>query len=48
MVLPLRELEKRGKEGHLDDAEALFERASRHLELTRDKVGTYVRQYQHH
>jgi PAS domain S-box-containing protein len=48
MVLPLRELEKRGKEGHLADAEALFERASRHLELTRDKVGTYVRQYQHH
>jgi two-component system, sensor histidine kinase and response regulator len=48
MVLPLRELEKRGKEGHLADAEALFERASRHLELTRDKVGTYVRQYQSH
>jgi PAS domain S-box-containing protein len=48
MVLPLRELEKRGKEGHLSDAESLFDRASRHLELTRDKVGTYVRQYQHH
>jgi two-component system, sensor histidine kinase and response regulator len=48
MVLPLRELEKRGKEGRLADAEALFDRASRHLELTRDKVGTYVRQYQHH
>ena len=48
MVLPLRELEKRGKEGHLADAEALFERASRHLEMTRDKVGTYVRQYQNH
>ena len=48
MVLPLRELEKRGKEGQLGDAEALFDRASRHLELTRDKVGTYVRQYQHH
>ncbi len=48
MVPPLRELEKRGKEGRLDDAEALFDRASRHLEQTRDKVGTYVRQYQHH
>ncbi len=48
MVLPLRELERRGKQGHLGDAEALYERASRHLELTRDKVGTYVRQYQHH
>jgi PAS domain S-box-containing protein len=48
MVLPLRELEKRGKAGQLNDAEALYERASRHLELTRDKVGTYVRQYQHH
>jgi CheY-like chemotaxis protein/HPt (histidine-containing phosphotransfer) domain-containing protein len=48
MVLPLRELEKRGKEGRLGDAEALFDRASRHLELTRDKVGTYVRQYQNH
>jgi PAS domain S-box-containing protein len=48
MVLPLRELEKRGKEGRLEDAEALFERASRHLELTRDKVGSYVRQYQSH
>jgi PAS domain S-box-containing protein len=46
MVLPLRELEKRGKEGKLDDAEQLFDRASRHLELTRDKVGTYIRQQQ--
>jgi PAS domain S-box-containing protein len=48
MVLPLRELERRGKQGQLGDAEALYERASRHLEMTRDKVGTYVRQYQHH
>jgi CheY-like chemotaxis protein len=48
MVRPLRELEKRGKEGQLDEADALFDLASRHLELTRDKVGTYVRQYQHH
>jgi HPt (histidine-containing phosphotransfer) domain-containing protein len=46
MVLPLRELEKRGKEGKLGDAEALFDRASRHLELTRNKVGTYIRQQQ--
>ncbi len=46
MVLPLRELEKRGKEGRLDDTEALFDQASRHLEMTRDKVGTYVRAYQ--
>jgi HPt (histidine-containing phosphotransfer) domain-containing protein len=46
MVPPLRELEKRGKEGRLGDAESLFDLASRHLELTRDKVGTYVRQYQ--
>jgi hypothetical protein len=48
MVLPLRELEKRGKEGKLGDAEALFDRASRHLELTRNKVGTYIRQHQNH
>jgi len=48
IVLPLRELEKRGKEGRLGDAEALFDRATRHLELTRDKVGNYVRQYQSH
>ena len=48
MVLPLRELEKRGKEGKLGDAEALFDRASRHLELTRNKVGTYIRQQQGH
>jgi two-component system, sensor histidine kinase and response regulator len=48
MVRPLRELEKRGKEGQLDEADALFDLASRHLELTRDKVGVYVRQYQHH
>ena len=48
MVLPLRQLEKRGKEGNLADAEALFDRASRHLELTRNKVGTYIRQHQHH
>jgi two-component system, sensor histidine kinase and response regulator len=46
MVLPLRELEKRGKEGRLDDADALYDRASRHLELARDKVGTYIRQHQ--
>ena len=45
MVPPLRELEKRGKEGNLGDAEALFERASRHLELTRNKVGSYIRQH---
>jgi len=48
MVRPLRELEKRGKEGNLDNAEALFDRASRHLELTRNKVGTYIRQHQTH
>ena len=48
MVLPLRELEKRGKEGRLGDAEALFDQASRHLEMTRNKVGTYVQEYQHH
>ncbi|MGO8700654.1 MAG: response regulator [Limisphaerales bacterium] len=48
MVPPLRELEKRGKQGQLSGADVLFERASRHLELTRDKVGTYVRQYQSH
>ena len=39
MVLPLRELEKRGKQGQLGDADALFDRASRHLEMTRNKVG---------
>jgi PAS domain S-box-containing protein len=46
MVPPLRELERRGKEGDLGDAEPLFDRASRHLELTRNKVGTYIRQHQ--
>ena len=46
MVPPLRELENRGKEGKLGDAEALYDRASRHLELTRNKVGTYIRQHQ--
>jgi HPt (histidine-containing phosphotransfer) domain-containing protein len=46
MVLPLRALERQGKEGRLTNAEALFAQASRHLELTRDKVGTYVREYQ--
>jgi CheY-like chemotaxis protein len=48
MVLPLRELEKRGKEGKLGDSEALYERASRHLELTRNKVGSYIRAQQIH
>jgi CheY-like chemotaxis protein/HPt (histidine-containing phosphotransfer) domain-containing protein len=48
MVLPLRELEKRGKDGKLGDAEILYDRASRHLELTRNKVGTYIRQQQGH
>jgi len=47
MVLPLRELERQGKEGHLTNAEALFAQAGRHLELTRDKLGTYVREHQH-
>jgi CheY-like chemotaxis protein len=46
MVLPLRALERQGKEGRLTNAEALFAQASRHLERTRDKVGTYVREYQ--
>jgi two-component system, sensor histidine kinase and response regulator len=46
MVPPLRELEQRGKQGQLGDADALFDRASRHLELTRDKVGSYIRQHQ--
>jgi len=46
MVMPLRELEKRGKEGRLDDTEALFDQASRHLEATRSKVGIYVKEYQ--
>jgi len=46
MVLPLRELERQGKEGRLTNAEALFAQTSRHLELTRNKVGTYVREYQ--
>jgi CheY-like chemotaxis protein len=46
MVAPLRELEKRGKEGRLGDAEALFDQASRHLEMTRHKVGTYIQEYQ--
>jgi PAS domain S-box-containing protein len=46
MVPPLRELERRGKQGQLGEADVLFERASRHLELTRDKVGTYIRQHQ--
>lgn len=48
MVLPLRELERRGKEGRLGDAEALFDQASRHLEMTRHKVGSYVQEYQNH
>jgi CheY-like chemotaxis protein len=48
MVAPLRELEKRGKEGRLGDAEAFFDQASRHLEMTRNKVGTYVQEYQNH
>jgi HPt (histidine-containing phosphotransfer) domain-containing protein len=46
MVLPLRELERRGKEGNLEDADAFFEQASRHLEMTRSKVGRYVQEYQ--
>jgi CheY-like chemotaxis protein/HPt (histidine-containing phosphotransfer) domain-containing protein len=46
MVPPLRELEKRGKEGKLTDAEGLFDRASRHLELTKNRVGTYIRHQQ--
>jgi CheY-like chemotaxis protein len=46
MVLPLRELERQGKEGRLTNADALFAQASRHLELTRNKVGSYIREYQ--
>jgi two-component system sensor histidine kinase/response regulator len=46
MVLPLRELEQRGKDGMLGDAEVLYDQASRHLEMTRNKLGPYVKEYQ--
>jgi len=42
MVLPLRELERRGKEGNLTDADAFFDQASLHLEKTRSKLGHYM------
>jgi two-component system, sensor histidine kinase and response regulator len=45
MVPPLRELERQGKEGRLTNADVLLAQASRHLELTRDKVASYVRDY---
>jgi CheY-like chemotaxis protein/HPt (histidine-containing phosphotransfer) domain-containing protein len=48
MVLPLRELERRGKEGSLGDADVLYDQASRHLEMTRSKLGSYVKEYQKH
>jgi PAS domain S-box-containing protein len=46
MVPPLRELERRGKQGQLASAEEFYDSASRHLELTRDKVGSYILQHQ--
>jgi PAS domain S-box-containing protein len=48
MVLPLRELERQGKEGRLTNAEVLLAQASRHLERTRDRVDSYVREYHGH
>ncbi len=48
MVPPLRELERQGKEGRLTNADVLLAQASHHLDRTRDKVDTYVREYHSH
>ena len=45
MIFPLRELERRGKEGRLDDAQQFFDQASSYLQMTKDSLNDYLREY---
>jgi HPt (histidine-containing phosphotransfer) domain-containing protein len=46
VVVPLRELERQGREGQLSSADTLLIQISGHLELTREKIGSYLRDRQ--
>jgi CheY-like chemotaxis protein len=44
MIFPLRELEKRGKEGRLDDAQQFFDQASSYLQMTSESLNEYLKE----
>jgi CheY-like chemotaxis protein len=44
MIFPLRELERRGKEGKLDDAQQFFDQASSYLQVTSESLNEYLKE----
>lgn len=44
MIFPLRELERRGKEGRLEDAQQLFDQASSYLQVTSESLNEYLQE----
>jgi len=45
MIFPLRELEKRGKENNLEDAQQFYDQAASYLKLTSNSLQEYLREY---
>jgi HPt (histidine-containing phosphotransfer) domain-containing protein len=45
MIFPLRELERRGKEGRLEDAQQFFDQASSYLQMTNESLNDYLREH---
>jgi PAS domain S-box-containing protein len=44
MIFPLRELERRGKEGRLEDAQQFFDQASSYLQMTSESLNEYLKE----
>jgi PAS domain S-box-containing protein len=44
MIFPLRELERRGREGKLDDAGQFFDQANTYLQVTQDALTDFMRE----
>ena len=44
MIFPLRELERRGKEGKLEDAGQFFDQANTYLQVTRDTLTDFLQE----
>ncbi len=44
MIFPLRELERRGKQGQLEDAQQFFDQASSYLLMTSDSLNEYLQE----
>ena len=42
MIFPLRELERRGKEGRLEDAQQFFDQAASYLQMTSESLNEYL------